>query len=375
MLSDPAAAQIGKDYQRMRVQGPVEQVRYEMTYVIPGKEGAPSPFDHTMKAWVEDGKVMKLETQRGNAAFGNTITELEWKDNILRSVREYNQLSNSRKTLDQQHLTIAGADGRIRTEKILYGEDDLRATLEYTYSTSPAGNEVLEMSMFKPDYLDSQGYYYIESDRWGEVRHIEAVGQDTGLYIQRLENIGDSLFVSQMLVPSRQRDGEKDTFRVTTLNRYDQYGNPTYSKVTHLMESAGDNAGDLMEIISRVTYIYEGDQAVDYSAEVTDLQARWINETYNVNITLQSNGKDLGGIYVTGKLRDKDPEIVEEGSDWLFKLRDSMTGKWEFDPEKETIRFFQNDKLVVKLKVERTSGEISLQEDQPYAASISFKKN
>ncbi len=370
-----AFAQIGKDYQRMTVEGPVERIQYKVTYNVPGQEEGPSPFDHTMKAWVEGSKVMKLETSSANAVYGTSIVELEWKDDVLRAVREYEQSSSLRKILDQQNLTTLGPDGRILTENIFFGKDDLRATMQYAYSTSSAGNEVLEMTMYKPDNLDPQGYYYIESDQWGEVLHIEAVGQDTGLYIQRLENVGDSLFISRMFVSSRQRRGEKDTLKMTTLVRYDQYGNPTYSKVSHLMETAGENAGEQMEIITQVAYTYEGDQVQEDEADVMDLQARWFNDAYNINITLQSNGKDYGGLYFTNKLREKDPEIVEEGSDWLFKLRDSMTGNWEFDTEKETIRFFQNDKLVVELKVKRTFWEISLQEDRPYSANISFKKN
>lgn len=370
-----ASAQIGKDYRDMTTKGPVERIHYLITYIIPGADDEPSPFDHTIDAWVEDGKMMKLETERANAAFGGSITEFDWQDDVLRTVREYDKRSSSRKVLDQKHVTTVGRDGRILTENIFFDKDDLRATMQYAYSTSPAGNDVLEMTMYKPDYLDPQGYYYIESDEWGDVLHIEAVGQDTGLFLQRLESIGDSLFVSRMIVSSRRERGAKDTLTVTSLIRRDQYGNPTYTKITNRMDSEGENTGEEMTIITEISYTYEGDESADTSPAAKNVQARWINDTYNISVTLDPVGQDLRGIYTTNTLRDKDPEIVEEGSDWVFKLRNSMAGNWELNPETGIIRFFQDDHTVAELVVELSFWELTLKEDKPYSASVSFKKN
>lgn len=371
-----AYAQIAKDFQNLRLKGPVQQMLYTTAYSLKQEDGTTkNQMAQEVTAWASEGKIYKMET---SSAFGSMerkeITEIDWEGDVLRRIREYDQSGSSRQRLDKQYLPICEPDGKIVVENVVYGKDELRATLYYEYSTSERGNEVVEMTMYKPSTLEPQGYYYIESDEWGEVMQIQAVGRDTGIFTQRISSVGDSVFTSIHIASSRMNRGTKDTFEVIALNRYDTYGNPTYSKLMNKKVGVPLDGMSEMTIVTTVNYLYEGDDPSSLSPVTANIRNNWVNSTYNIALTLGSSNDALQGIYSVEKIRDKDPEIVEVGTDWVFDLRESMVGEWYYDPTTELLTFKQRDHLVVQVKVDLNAFRLSLQPEEEFAASVDFEK-
>ena len=372
-----ATAQIGKEFREVRMKGPVVQAHSSTTFMTVKEDGEQKVImSQAQVAQVENGKVVREEMDNDfSSVTGTNITEVEWEDDRLLRVREFSRRGNGRQRLDKQFIPIYNKAGQIVTENILFGEEELRATLHYEYSTSAAGNEVLEMTMYKPDEVEPQGHFYIESDEWGEVLHIESVGQDTGIYTRRLRAEGDSLFISENIVASRQRRGEKDTFTLITLNRYDEYGNMTYSKIIN-RKLHGTFEGDKeMHIITEVNYLYEGDPIPGKDAAASNFAGSWYNKVYNLALLLiPSDTSPLNGTYQAAAFNDKDPELVEAGTEWLFKLRDSQMGAWDYNEATELITFKQNGEIVAQVKAQLSMFQLKLEGDKQFRATVRLQR-
>lgn len=370
-------AQIGKEYSEVRVKGPVVQIQSTSSFFLFDDEGnEQSSMSNAATTLVDEGRMVKiLFESEYSRSLGQSVVELEWEGDILRRIREYTERDGRpQKSLDKQYYPIYDGVGKMVTENIFYGEDDLRATLHYTHSESSAGNPVLQMTMYKPKEVEPQGHYYIEKDEWGEVLHIESVGQDTGLYNKRISSEGDSLFTMLSIVSSRQNRGAKDTFSIVTLNRYDNYGNQTFSKVVTRKLNGTLDGGKEMHMITEMNYIYEGEEVPDAEIEEEELAGHWVNTSYNTSLKLSATGAANNGIYTTSKLRDKDPEIVEDGTDWLFTLRNSELGTWAYDPATQIITFDQNGHVIATVKAATSLFRLILQGQAPYSPEIDFKK-
>ncbi|MEL6657796.1 MAG: hypothetical protein AAFP77_15510 [Bacteroidota bacterium] len=377
LFSTALTAQIGKDFRNVRVKGPIVQMQATQTMIIKEEDGGTKErvMDQA-QAHIDAGRIIKIDHVSGiRSAKLKSFTEFDWEEDRLRRVRTYSQFGDSRPNLDRQYVTRIGANGKISSENIFFGKDDLRATLSYEHRESAEGNEILEMTMYKPGELDPQGHYYIESDQWGEVLHIESVGKDTGIYVRRLENVGDSLFTGIKIMTSSRERGKRDTIWTTTLQRYDVHGNISYSEAVNKRRNPKGEGLSEMRMIMEVNYFYEGDDVPEIQPSAADLFARWSSSTYNFTLTIgNSRPSNLQGIYTTGTIRDKDPEIVEEGSDWIFRLRDSFTGSWEYDPATEIITFRQNEHVVAKAKVDLRFFELRLMPTEAHTAAVIFKK-
>ena len=368
--------QIGKAYRNVNVKGPIVQMQSIQTMIVEKEDGR--TMERVMDrvtAQVDAGRVMKIEHSSGvRSADYKMFTEFDWKGDQLQRVRNYSQMGSSRQ-LDRQNVAMYGPEGRIASENILFGKDELRATLSYTYSESPEGNEILEMTMYKPDALESQGQFYIESDQWGQVLHIESVGKDTGLYIQRLENIGDSLFIGIKIMSSRRARGQRDTIWTTTLNRYDTHGNVTYSETNNKRRNPEGEGMLEMRLITETDYFYEGDNVPELKAGADDFLGQWSCSVYNFTLSIGGKPGALQGIYTTGTIRDDDPQVVEVGSDWVFRLRDSFTGNWEYDPATQIMTFKQNEHVVATAKASLRFFELRLQSTEEQETTAIFSKS
>ena len=372
-----ATAQIGKEYREVTMKGPVVQAHSSTTFMTVKENGEQNVMmSQAQVAQVENGKVVREEMDNDfSSVTGTNITEMGWEADRLLRVREYSRHRNGRQRLDKQYLPIYNKAGQIVTENILFGEEELRATLHYEYSTSDTGNEVLEMTMYKPGEVEPQGHFYIESDEWGEVLHIESVGHDTGIYTRRLRAEGDSLFISENIVASRQRRGEKDTFTLITLNRYDAYGNVTYSKIIN-RKLHGTFEGDKeMHIITEVNYLYEGDPIPGKDAAASNFAGSWYNKVYNLALLLiPSDNSPLNGTYQAAAFNDKDPELAEAGTEWLFKLRDSEMGAWDYNEATELITFKQNGEIVAQVKAQLSMFQLKLEGDKQFRATVRLQR-
>lgn len=372
------SAQIGKDFSELDFKGPVKQIISTSSYSLLDEDGKEQQgAKTTVLLTYANGHPVKIEYESNMGASTHWSTdELEWEGEQLQLVRRYDQYSiDGKKRLDRRYLPIYGNDDQILVENIIDNKDKLMASLRYKYSRSQKGNKVIEMTMYKPSSTEPQGYYYIESDDLGEVLHIEAVGRDTGLYSFRTEQLGDSVLVNRRIISSRRNRGEKDTIDMRQEIKRDSYGNPT--EIRTIVKQLNDSAFTIQNMITRHEYLYEGEEGtiVSLADRLPVFKGKWTSIGYNMELTLGISNEPTNGIYSVQKLREKDPEIVEEGSDWVFELRESMIGEWYYDEGTKTITFMQNQHEVVKVRATVDNYRMSLEPEEEYSASLSLKKN
>ena len=375
-FTNEAQAQIGKEYWDLQVKGPVREIVMTNTIDLSEDNGEAKemPRNETTIQVKNGHYVARIDEMSIGTYSMSSYTEMDWDGDRLAMVREYSNYEEGKKRLTERNVPFYDDQGVLVAENILDNKDKLMATLLYSQSVADNGNEILQMTMYKPEYTTPQGHYYIESDQWGEVLHIESVGKDTGVYIQRLSMVGDSLVTLRHIIASREKRGTKDTFLVEQLYQYDLYGNAM--TINSQIRPVNQPEKGVQRMQTQYTYYYEGDDLPGKMSEnaVPDLIGKWTSLGYNMELTLGSSNLPTTGIFSTAQLRDKDAEIVEEGSDWIFDLREAAIGEWYYDQQTKTITFKQADYVISRVKVEAVGYQLVLAPEGEYPAVLLLQK-
>lgn len=375
-FANEAKAQIGKEYWDLEVKGPVREIVMTNIFNFTDENGevTEAPRNETTILVKNGHHIAREDRMTVGTITRSSHAEMDWDGDRLTMVREYSSYSEGKKRLTKRYQPLYDSEGLLVAENILDNKDKLMANLVYAHGVADNGNEVVEMTMYKPDYTTPQGHYYIESDRWGEVLHIESVGKDTGIHIQRISMVGDSVITLRHIIASREKRGTKDTFLVEQVYEYDTYGNVMVaaSQITPV------NQPELgvQRMKTQNVYYYEGDDLPSASSEnaVPDLIGKWSSNGYNIELTFGSSNSPTAGIFSTDQLRENDPEIVEEGSDWIFNLRDAAIGEWYYDQQTRTITFKQAEYMLMKLKAEVVDYKLIMVGEGEYPAVLELQK-
>jgi hypothetical protein len=376
LLFNQLSAQIGKEYWDLKVKGPVREIVITNTFDISDENGEikEQPRNETTIQVKNGHHIARTDRMSIGTYSMSSHTEMDWDGDQLTMVREYSSYEEGKKRLTERNIPFYDDRGVLVAENILDNKDKLMATLLYSQSVADKGNEILQMTMYKPEYTTPQGHFYIESDQWGEVLHIESVGRDTGIHIQRISMVGDSVITLRHIIASREKRGTKDTFLVQQRFQYDVYGNVMVaaSQITPVNQS---ELG-IQRMQTQNVYYYEGDELPSASSEnaVPDLIGKWSSGGYNIELTFGRSNLPTTGIFSTDQLREKDPEIVEDGSDWIFSLREAEVGEWYYDQETKMITFKQAEHVLVKVKAEVLDYGLMLEPEGEYTASLLLRK-
>lgn len=373
LLTQLLAAQIGKEYANLKHNGQLERIitynfdeteqTEDGTYVGVGyptkiittyKDGYPSLLEYELR-WGKSGEYSR-----------SSKSEIDWKDGLIMEVREYSDTESRGGSLFKRYLPLYH-EGEIVAENILYGKNELRASLVYAHPPAPEGVTIVDMTMYKPDMDGPQGHYYIEEDKWGMRIHIESVGKDTGRYQRRIQMVGDSIFESLNIASSRRNRGSKDTALVRSTMRYDAYENPTYV-LTEIEKKSGEPA-PIYRMLTISEYDYVGDEkSTDRPLTVDALKRKWVNKEHDLalNIGRDPNNPNRGIYSISsltgddeldvGIMIDEDDRIIEDrvmesGDAWIIALVESGIGEWIYEADTQTLTFQQRDHLVAQVKV------------------------
>lgn len=375
-FANEAKAQIGKEYWDLEVKGPVREIVMTniLNFTNENGEIEEAPRNETTIKVKNGHYVARIDEMSIGTYSMSSYTEMDWDGDRLMMVREYSSYDEGKKRLTERNVPFYDDQGVLVAENILDNKDKLMATLLYSQSVADNGNEILRMTMYKPDYTTPQGHYYIESDQWGEVLHIESVGKDTGVYIQRISRIGDSIITLRHIIASREVRGTKDTFLVAQRFQYDTYGNVTVA--TSQITPVNQPELGVQRMQTQNVYYYEGDDLPSASSEnaVPDLVGKWSSGSYNIELTFGRSNLPTTGIFSTDQLREKDPEIVEEGSDWIFRLREAGIGEWYYDQQTRMITFKQAAYTLMKVKAEIVDYKLFMVGEGEYPAVLVLEK-
>ncbi|MGH1433888.1 MAG: hypothetical protein ACRBG0_05470 [Lewinella sp.] len=375
-FANEAKAQIGKEYWDLEVKGPVREIVMTNTFNFTDENGevAEAPRNETTILVKNGHHIAREDRMTVGTITRSSHAEMDWDGDRLTMVREYSSYGEGKKRLTKRYQPLYDSKGVLVAENILDNKDKLMANLIYTHGVADNGNEIVQMTMYKPDYTTPQGHYYIESDEWGEVLHIESVGKDTGAYIQRISMVGDSVITLRHIIASREKRGTKDTFLVEQVYEYDTYGNVMFaaSQITPVNQP---ELG-IQRMQTQNVYYYEGDDLPSASSEnaVPDLIGKWSSNGYNIELTFGSSNSPTTGIFSTDQLRENDPEIVEEGSDWIFNLRDAAIGEWYYDQQTKMITFKQAEYMLMKVKAEVVDYKLIMVSEGEYPAVLELEK-
>jgi hypothetical protein len=376
-FTNEAQAQIGKEYWDLQVKGPVREIVITNTFELSDENGEvkESPRNEA-NVQVKNGHHIARTDRMSIGTYSQaSLTEMDWEGDQLTMVREYSSYNEEKKRLAKRYLPMYNEEGVLVAENILDNKDKLMASLVYSHSVADNGNEILQMTMYKPEYTTPQGHFYIESDQWGEVLHIESVGKDTGMHIQRISMVGDSLITLRQIIANREKRGTKDTFLVEQAYQYDDYGNAMSINSRVIPISQPELGEQQMQV--QYAYYYEGDDLPSKTSEnaIPDLIGKWAGNGYNIELTFGSSNLPTNGIFSTTQLRDKDPEIVEEGSDWIFDLREAGIGEWYYDQQTKMITFKQAQHILVRVKAEVVDYQLAMvPEGEEYPAVLVLRK-
>lgn len=375
-FANEAKAQIGKEYWDLEVKGPVREIVMTNIFNFTDENGevVEAPRNETTILVKNGHHIAREDRMTVGTITRSSHAEMDWDGDRLTMVREYSSYSEGKKRLTKRYQPLYDSEGLLVAENILDNKDKLMANLVYAHSVADNGNEVVEMTMYKPDYTTPQGHYYIESDRWGEVLHVESVGKDTGIHIQRISMVGDSVITLRHIIASREKRGTKDTFLVEQVFEYDTYGNAM--AVASEIRPVNQPELGVQRMKTQNVYYYEGDDLPSASSEnaVPDLIGKWSSNGYNIELTFGSSNSPTAGIFSTDQLRENDPEIVEEGSDWIFNLRDAAIGEWYYDQQTRTITFKQAEYMLMKVKAEVVDYKLIMVGEGEYPAVLELQK-
>jgi hypothetical protein len=365
------AAQIGKEFTDLHLNGPVERITtyrfseteqatdgtyvgigYPMKSIVTYKDGFPSLFEYEMH-WGDAGEYSQ-----------NSKSEVDWQEGKIMQVRQYSDTESRGGRLFKSYMPLYH-NGQIVAENILYDKNELRASLVYGYHPAPEGVTIIDMTMYKPETEGSQGHYYFEYDKWGTRVHVESVGQDTGLFTQRVRMEGDSIFEAVSIASSRRNRGTKDTATMRTTIRYDEYENPIYNLVEIEKKSGDPEPAIRMLMISE--YDYTGSShSVEEPITIEQFKGRWVSKKHDIALTLGGVLQDAtAGIFSTASLtgdaldigltieedRIEEDRIADAGDAWIIALTKSGIGEWEYDAATQTITFQQRDHIIAKVQV------------------------
>lgn len=376
LLFNQLSAQIGTEYWDLQVKGPVREIVMTNVIDLLDENGEPKemPRNETTIQVKNGHHIARTDEMSVGTYSMSSHTEMDWDGDRLTMVREYSNYEEGKKRLTERNIPFYDDQGVLVTENILDNKDKLMATLLYSQSVADNGNEILQMTMYKPEYTTPQGHYYIESDQWGEVLHIESVGKDTGVYIQRLSMVGDSLITFRHIIASREKRGTKDTFLVEQVCQYDLYGNAMSINSQIWPENQAELG--VQQLQTQYTYYYEGEDLPCKTSEnaIPDLIGKWSGSGYNIELTLGGSNLPTTGIFSTTQLREKDPEIVEEGGDWIFRLREAGIGEWYYDQQTKMITFKQAQHILIKVKAEVVDYRLMLMPEGDRAAGLLLQK-
>lgn len=369
-------AQIGKEYWDLEVKGPVREIVITNTFELSDENGEVKEAPRNeANVQVKNGHHIARTDRMSIGTYSQASrTEMDWEGDRLTMVREYSSYNEEKKRLAKRYLPMYDEQGVLVAENILDNKDKLMASLVYSHSVADNGNEILQMTMYKPEYTTPQGHFYIESDQWGELLHIESVGKDTGMHIQRISMVGDSLITLRQIIASREKRGTKDTFLVVQAYQYDHYGNAMTINSRVIPISQPELGEQQMQV--QYAYYYQGDDLPSKTSEnaIPDLIGKWTGNGYNIELTFGSSNLPTNGIFSTTQLRDKDPEVVEEGSDWIFDLREAEVGEWYYDQQTKMITFKQAQHILVKVKAEVVDYQLALVPEGEYPAVLVLQK-
>ncbi len=376
-FANAAQAQIGKEYWDLEVKGPVREIVITNTFELSDENGEVKEAPRNeANVQVKNGHYIARTDRMSIGTYSQASrTEMDWEGDRLTMVREYSSYNEEKKRLSKRYLPMYNDEGVLVAENILDNKDKLLASLRYSHSVAENGNKILKMTMYKPEYTTPQGHFYIESDQWGEVLHIESVGKDTGMYIQRISMVGDSLITLRQIIASREKRGTKDTFLRVQAYQYDYYGNVMVINSQITPVSQPELGVQKMQI--QYAYYYEGDDLPSKTSEnaIPDLIGKWTDSSYNIELTFGSSNLPTTGIFSTSQLRENDPEIVEEGSDWIFNLRDAWVGEWYYDEQTRMITFKQAEHILLRVKAEVVDYQlVMVPEGEEYPAVLVLRK-
>ena len=376
-FTNEAQAQIGTEYWDLQVKGPVREIVMTNTIDFLDENGEPKEIPRNETTiQVKNGHYIARTDEMSIGTYSMaSYTEMDWDGDRLTMVREYSNYEEGKKRLTERNIPFYDDQGVLVAENILDSKDKLMATLLYSQSVADNGNEILQMTMYKPEYTTPQGHYYIESDQWGEVLHIESVGKDTGVYIQRISMVGDSLVTLRHIIASREKRGTKDTFLVEQVYQYDLYGNAMSINSQIRPENQPEKGVQRMQ--TQYTYYYEGDDLPGKTSEnaMPDLIGKWTSLGYNMELTFGRSNLPTTGIFSTAQLREKDPEVVAHGSDWIFALREAAIGEWYYDQQTKMITFKQAQHILVRVKAEVVDYQLAMvPEGEEYPAVLVLRK-
>lgn len=378
VFSHQTTAQIGKDYWDLTIKGPVQKQVMTNIFNLNTEDGdqTEGPRNQVTSTYVKGREVSRETEISFSSSTLTSVTEFDWEEDRLLMVREYDKTyGGEKKRIQKRYLPLYNKEGQLVAESIVDNKDKLMASLLYEYSVSERGNPIVEMTMYKPNNSAPQGHFYIESDQWGEVLHIESVGQDTGLHVERISMVGDSIITLRQIMASRKNRGTKDTFLTQQHLQYDRYGNPMLVETN--INPTEQTELPPQEMTTHFEYYYTGDDLTSKTSEnvVPDLVGKWTSNGYNIEISFGRSNLATNGIFSTSTLRDKDPEIVEEGSSWIFELRDAEIGEWYYDQKTKTITFKQRDHVITKVKANLVHYQLELQPEGEYQAGLLLRKS
>ncbi|MEL7222559.1 MAG: hypothetical protein AAGJ93_14650, partial [Bacteroidota bacterium] len=392
LFSSLAKAQIGKDFGQFEYNGPIKRVvNYQFTeteqnaageYIgigypskttITYKDDFPALLEYEMR-WGDQG-----EYQR------NSKIEIDWQNGNIMQVRHYSDMESRSGRIFKSYQPLY-KDGKMIVENILYSENELRASIVYDYPpTEEEGLKILDMTVYKPDKDGPQGHFYFEYDQWGKRTHIESVGQDTGMFSQRIRMEGDSIFETINIVASRRTRGTKDTAIIRTTHRYDEYKNTVWQLME--IEKTSGEPEPPVHMLLITAFDYEGRESTTQKAFSTEqIVGRWVNSKRDLSLTLGlSPNSQTAGIFSTGTINQdaldimieseiEEDRIADTGDSWIIALTKSGIGEWEYDPNTEMITFRQRDHVIAKVKLSVDLFSLTLKPEKEWVNALLLQK-
>jgi len=392
LFSSLAKAQIGKDFAQLEYNGPVKRVvNYQFTETEQNAAdeyigiGYPSKTTITYKD--DFPALLEYEMRWGdNGEYGNdSKIEIDWQDGNIMQVRHYSDTESRGGRLFKSYQPLYRS-GQMVVENILYPKNELRASVVYEYPpTEEDGLKILDMTMYKPDEDGPQGHFYFEYDQWGKRTHIESVGQDTGMFSQRIRMEGDSIFETINIVSSRRTRGAKDTAIIRTTRRYDEYKNTIWQLME--IEKLSGEPEPSVYMLMVTEFDYEGEESSHQQVfSIDQIIGRWINNNHDLSLTLSlSPNSQTAGIFSTGTINQdaldimieseiEEDRIADAGDSWIIALTKSEIGEWEYDPNTQMITFRQRDHIIAKVKLSVDLFSLSLKPEKEWENTLLLQK-
>ena len=284
-------AQIGRDFADPGLKGPVVRLVDSTYSKVTIDSAGKLDMSEAMVQWsvgtVEEGHTIAMESFMGFQGESRSMgkIEIEREGEQIREIRYYSGLGDNLSLWRKSRTTYR--DGRIATETVVDRKGEVLATLEYAYGRSPRGNVTVSMTQYKPDLEGPQGHYFLEHDSLGKVMHIESVGRDTGIYLERTMVQGDSLQEHMAIGLSSRTKGERDTAYSRYEIERDRYGNPVRMLIT--IQGTEDGEPFVAHMLKVINYTYEGESTPEPAPMVLSregLRGKWSNRADNFSLQL-----------------------------------------------------------------------------------------